>query len=234
MSKSRLPIILIAGGGVLALVVLAMILMSRSGGSEPLAEETTVVTIEPTPTPVAPEATTQPRAGSRRAGAVFGTSVRDPFKPQATPSSSSDPESKTSDKSKSSNPTSSSSRKTKSTLPKASGSKKPVAGSGSADSKSSKSDSAKNSDSGSKAPQPIGGPSTDGEEPTAQVEVVVLDVKEAMTVVRINGSRSTLYLNVPDPSGVTFMSALDARCAWFSRGDVNERLTICEGDSRQM
>jgi hypothetical protein len=229
--SSRLPMILIAGGSVIALVVLAMLLMARAGGPEPLAQESTVVRIEPTPTPVRPEETTAPKGGSGRGAAVFGTSVRDPFMPQVTPEASDDTSTSSGDKSKSSNPTSS--QKKGKTTPKASPSKPPVSGSGSGESKSTKSDEKKEQEPGSKAPQPIGGKTTDGQ-PTEQVEVFVLDVKDSMAVVRINGSRTTLYLNVPDPSGVIFMSALDGACAWFSKADPNERFTICEGDSRQM
>lgn len=234
MAKSRLPMILIAGGSVLALLVLALLLMSRSGGSQPTANETTVVNMQPseaTPRPeVTPEATPQDtRRGAARGGAVFGTSVRDPFMPQSTPQAS-DGSSSDSAKSKSSNPTS-----TKSTQKQEpSGSKAKASGGGSGQAKTTKNKSETTKDSGSKAPQPIGGAKTDGDAPAQQIEVFVLDVSESAAVVRINGARTTLYQNVPDVSGVTYVSSLGGGCGWFGMGDLAERMTICEGDSQQL
>lgn len=233
MEKSKLPLILIAGGSALALLVLALFLMSGSGGSDTTAQETTIATLQPTePTPTPEVTSEEPKRDSARGGAVFGTSVRDPFVPQATPEAS-DGSSSDSTKTKSSNPTSSSSKTTKSSQ-KQPKTKTDVSGSGSGESKTTKSKSETTEESGSKAPQPIGGAKTEGDTPAQQVEVYVLGVKDSAAVVRINGARTTLYQNVPDVSGVTFVSSLGGGCGWFGMGDLAERMTICQGDSRQL
>lgn len=239
MEKSKsLPVILIAGGSVLALVVLALILMTRSGGTPTAAEETGTAVItapEPTPSPEQPQEQTQEQpqeqnqGGSARGGAVFGTSVRDPFMPLATPEASGGNQSSGSDKPRSSNPVPSTTKST----PKTADSKTDASGSGSGEAKTTKTDGKSTKDSGSKAPEPVGG-SKPGGEPTEQVEVSVVQVQDSMAVVRINGSRTTLYVNVPDPSGVTYVSSLGDGCGWFATGDLTERYTICEGDSRPL
>jgi hypothetical protein len=231
MARSKLPLILIAGGSALALLVLALFLMSRSGGSETTAQQTTVATLQPVePTPTPEVTSEEPKGDSARGGAVFGTSVRDPFIPQATPEAS-DGSSSDSSKAKSSNP--SPSKTTKSSQSQTP-SKTEASGSGSGQAKTTKSKSDTTKDSGSKAPEPIGGAKTEGDTPAQQVEVYVLGVKDSAAVVRINGSRTTLYQNVPDVSGVTFVSSLGGGCGWFGMGDLAERMTICQGDSRQL
>ncbi len=98
--------------------------------------------------------------------------------------------------------------------------------SGDSETKKSKSD-----DSGSKAPVPIGGGVKKEGESTG---ITIVAVGESSAVVRINDMRTTLYLNVPDASGVTFVSSLGGGCGWFAASGAEDRLTICEGDTRQL
>lgn len=230
MTKSRLPLILIAGGAVLAIIALAMILMSQSGAAG-AAAEVAVVQIQPsTPTP---EVTAPPakRRSAQHGRAAFGTSVRDPFMPQATPTPTTTSSSSGSSKSKSSDPAPAKSAKSsqqsggKNTDPSGNSSGRPAT-------TKNKTDDTK--DPESKAPQPIGVSKGDSSSPTQQIEVAVMQVTDYMAVVRINGARTTLYQNVPDVSGVTYVSALGGGCGWFGMGDLTERMTICEGDSRPL
>jgi hypothetical protein len=174
--------------------------------------------------------------GEDTRGRVTGTSQRDPFQPVVQPTQAADENSSSANPSSqksSSNPSGANSRdsqkqtsKTKTSGSDTNDAKKP-SGSGSNDAKP-KADEPKN-----KAPVPIGaGKKADSD--SDRTELSVVQVRDSLAVVRINNLRTTLYMSVPDPSGVTFVSSLGGGCGWFTLDGVEDRLSICEGQTRQM
>lgn len=81
-------------------------------------------------------------------------------------------------------------------------------------------------------PEPIDDPTTapgDG-----KVSVKVLSVGADTVEARINGANVTLYLAVPDESGVIYMSNLGGGCAWLASPGDGARVTICQGQTETM
>lgn len=165
----------------------------------------------------------QPATAAR----ITVTSRRDPFAPVVTPTPAAEQDSGGTDKATSSSNPATQPKTTKSTNIV----KKPdTAGSQSGD--ATKTEKSSDKDSGSKAPVPIGGKvvKKEGE----STGITVIQVRESVAVARINDVRTTLYLSVPDASGVTFVSSLGGGCGWFATSGAEDRLTICEGDTRQL
>lgn len=225
---------LIVASVLVGIVAIAAVLLffPKGGEEQPQAQPTpTTVTPEPESTMAADEVTVNtpatPDIPQDRSAAIRITtaSQRDPFAPVVMPTpAAKDSQESSSQKASSSNPVPKPTTRTKSSIadkPAATGSQ-----SGDAAKKKSKSD-----DSGSKAPVPIGGSVKKEGESTG---ITIVAVGESSAVARINDLRTTLYLNVPDASGVTFVSSLGGGCGWFAASGAEDRLTMCEGDTRQL
>ncbi len=213
--------------------IAAVLMFFPKGGEEQAQAQPAPTTVTPEPestvaedgvtanTPAPPDVS-QDRSAAIR---ITAASQRDPVAPVATPTpAAKDSQKSSSQKTSSSNPVPKPTTRTKSSIadkPAATGSQ-----TGASETKKSKSD-----DSGSKAPVPIcGGVWKEGE----TTGITIVDVGEVSAIVRINNLRTTLYLNVPDASGVTFVSSLGGGCGWFAASGAEDRLTICEGDTRQL
>jgi hypothetical protein len=233
--RDRRLLLLLAGLGAIVVFALVFLVLLKPSPEEvevlpaPTREAVTGQVeegVEVDPIPVDPDRETTDR--------VMGTSQRDPFDPVVKPSedTSQDEATGSDEKKSSSNPVGRSKQDDK-PLPKGdkdatSKSTQKPSGSGTGESTKPKTDEPKN-----KAPIPIGAgrkADPDGD----RTELTVVQVRDSLAVVRINNLRTTLYLSVPDPSGVTFISSLGGGCGWFTLQGAEDRLSICEGQTRQM
>lgn len=225
VQENRRSVIMLAIAlGVLVLFV-GFKLVSGGSAPPPSAEPTHVA---PSSAPSEPTEDTVVQVRQPR-----GVSDRDPFKPlpaelDEDADAGTDTSGSGGSPSKSEAKTSSGSAVTEPDPPTDIAKRNTPAGSQSGDAATKKS---KSDDSGSKAPVPIGGGVKKEGESTG---ITIIDVAEAVAIVRINDIRTTLYLNVPDPSGVTFVASLGGGCGWFAASGAEDRLTICEGDTRQL
>jgi hypothetical protein len=89
----------------------------------------------------------------------------------------------------------------------------------------------KNDDPQSIVPEPIGGPDKNGEE----LLVRVMDVQPDVMVARVNGERTTLYLNEPNETGgLTYLAPLGGGCAWVGMPDTEVRFSVCKGKTERL
>lgn len=239
MMRDRKVLILAGVGGLLAVFALLFLFVLGGGDSEPQADPPTGSTTSgqaKTSEDDLDVAEVTPDLGSPR---VFGVSSRDPFTPQVRPtpdaggtadSSSSSSQDRSSKKS-TSKATGSDSRTTKTSK---STQNTKITKNGQNPSGSETGESTKTSDKPkNKAPVPIGAgkkANPDGD----RTELAVVEVRDTSAVVRINNARTTLFLTVPDPSGVTYVASLGGGCGWFTVTGAEQRLSICEGETRQM
>ncbi|MCU0298426.1 MAG: hypothetical protein MUF33_07905 [Candidatus Nanopelagicales bacterium] len=65
-------------------------------------------------------------------------------------------------------------------------------------------------------------------------KVVVIKTSEFEAVVKIDGERTTLYMNVPGPEGVTYIAPLAGACGWFGTPDSKVRVSVCRGEPQRL
>lgn len=87
-------------------------------------------------------------------------------------------------------------------------------------------DNTTDKDSTPAEPEPI----TVGDGP----KVVVIKTSEFEAVVKIDGERTTLYMNVPGPEGVTYIAPLAGACGWFGTPDSKVRVSVCRGEPQRL
>lgn len=230
--REHRPLLAIAAVAVVAVLAGLLLLMMKGGGS------TTAQQPAPVPTEVVPQTTAEPDSAEEldaASGSVTvqqPTSNRDPFAPVVKPTDQASEDSGgSSDVKTSSDPVTKDQPKSS----VKSGTQQQQAAA--SEQKSSKQKDTKNSDtkkeSKGKAPVPVGGGDKDSEESDGS-DVAVVDVRQAIAIVRINDVRTTLYLGVPDTTGVTFNSPLGGGCGLFSKGGSPDLFTICKGETRQL
>lgn len=226
---------LVLGALGLGVVVIALVFVFFVRGSEPEPEALpaathSAITTEPEVEEDEPTSVIGSTSGLR---SVQATSNRDPFEPVVKPTEQANDTSKSSSEKTSSSTT----KKQKPTTKQADviqKSKSPNAkGEPTTETKSKTTKSDKPKDSGDAAPKPIGGGGS-VDEPGQTTEVSVVAIRLSTAVVRVNNTRTTLYLNVPDSSGVTYVSSLGGGCGWFTLAGTEDRLTICEGETRSL
>lgn len=230
-------VLILVGIGVLAVFAVLFLFVLGGGDAEPQAQPPAGSTSSGQRDTSEQEMDGDDLPADTGAPRVFGVSSRDPFTPQVDP----DEDSGTSADSTSSSSQDGSRQDGKTTTGKKSTDSKPSgaganesrkeekpSGSGTGESTEKKTDEPKN-----RAPVPIGAgkkSNPDGD----RTELTVVEVRASQAVARINNLRTTLYLSVPDPSGVTFVSSLGGGCGWFTLEGAEDRLSICEGQTRQM
>ncbi|MEZ5157418.1 MAG: hypothetical protein R2720_11215 [Candidatus Nanopelagicales bacterium] len=160
---------------------------------------------------------------------VASTTGRDPFEPldDSTNADSSKASTSSSD-TKSSNPT------TKSTAsPKPTSEPKP---SNATTSPASKSTGASTDNKvASTEPQPIEPEPIDtGKDSQDAVLVKLVDIREDSVIARVDGERTTLYLNEPGKDAVIYVAPLGGGCAWMGRTDTEIRVSVCKGKAERV
>lgn len=223
VQENKRAVVMLAVTLGLALVV-GLVMLVTGGSSEPEAAPV------PKAAPIV-TATTEPDVEQTQAAGSFApnpASTTDPFEPIAGSEESAAPED-----------TSQKSDKTPDrTAPESTDSKTASGNTGGASAKGSFADPGTMAGSGSGdgsadaspqpvAPQPLG----QQEVPEGAVLVKVLTVGPETLTARVNDEKATLYLSVPDTSGVTYVSPLGGGCAWLAMSGKQARVTVCEGET---
>lgn len=213
--------VLLAAAGLIGLF-----LVLTSGGSDEAETLSSVEHATPTPTATQEDPGVSQTTTATTTRSVTRGSGANPFVP--LPGTSDDPNADSNAPAANKNPDSNAPASSREVDPSSSSRKS----SSDATSGSQNKDAAKEKTPKELAPQPI----EKGADASTAVAVAVIDVHPNYLLARVNGQRTTLYLNVPDPSAMMYVSPLGGACAWIARtdGDTGERVSICEGETQDL
>lgn len=84
-------------------------------------------------------------------------------------------------------------------------------------------------------PQPIEPEPIDtGKDSQDAVLVKLVDIREDSVIARVDGERTTLYLNEPGKDAVIYVAPLGGGCAWMGRTDTEIRVSVCKGKAERV
>lgn len=90
------------------------------------------------------------------------------------------------------------------------------------------------SKTGDKPESVVPKPINKGKDAEDSVPVALIEVQADYVVARVDGGRTKLYISIPGTAGVTYVAALGGDCAWIGRTDVDERVSVCVGESERI